>query len=635
MSKFRSRVRRRQVAAAIILGAVGSTALTSQEKPSASPTPDSGIVIRQTVRRVRIDVIVTDGQGRAVSGLHSSDFQLSEDGKAQAIRHFEWHDDAQVTVPPRPAMAPHMFMNLPQAPERGPMTVLLFDVLNTPLDAQPYARTQMLDFLKKNKGRQTAIFILSDRLHMLQGFTTDGGLLEQAANRPGTMPQSSSQMALAPSQTTLLTDTFADQMSTAQRQMAADSHSANAPVTPSSTAASLANSAEIMAHMEAAEASALLDSRVEITLDALAQIGRFLAGVQGRKNLIWYSGSFPAGILPNPDVSPGRDDAIRNYGERMRAATNLLNSAEVAVYPVDARGLQTNSAFTAANSGRPPSNNTPLSFGGQLASEFATMDSIGDQTGGRAFYSTNGLEEALNTASQDGSAYYSLFYAPSNTKYDGSVRRVSVKLGHGHYHLAYRKSYFADDADSRAKNQSSAQNQNNAAIEPLRAAMQPGTPPAHQLVFSAQVDPVGAPFPATPTQMKVLTPYLEIAAKAARQKYIPPSTPIQVQMYAVQYAILASQLDFPLCAQGNIYRPHLSLAALAFNADGVTLSGANNPIEGAISASEIENVRENGYRVVQVFLVPVDAAMLRLVIRDENNGRIGSMEIPLPLPPGK
>jgi hypothetical protein len=42
---------------------------------------------------------------------------------------------------------------------------------------------------------------------------------------------------------------------------------------------------------------------------------------------------------------------------------------------------------------------------------------------------------------------------------------------------------------------------------------------------------------------------------------------------------------------------------------------------------------ENGYPVLQVFLAPVDTAVLRLVVRDEHNGRIGSMEVRLPLPP--
>src|SRR5208283_4674009 len=101
-------------------------------------------------------------------------------------------------APTRPALPPHMFMNLPETPESGPPTVLLYDLLNTPLESQPFARAQMVDFFKKHTGQQTAILVLTDRLHMVQGFTSDTELLQRAANHPGTMPQRPALNAAAP-----------------------------------------------------------------------------------------------------------------------------------------------------------------------------------------------------------------------------------------------------------------------------------------------------------------------------------------------------------------------------------------------------------------------------------------------------
>ena len=99
-------------------------------------------------------------------------------------------------------------------------------------------------------------------------------------------------------------------------------------------------------------------------------------------------------------------DRGRNYNDRMKAATNRLNSAEVAIYPVDARGLQTDRAFTAW----PGSAVMRPALGGlpwlrtvcnlrAASAEQGSMDLIAEQTGGRAFYNTNGLEEALETGS--------------------------------------------------------------------------------------------------------------------------------------------------------------------------------------------------------------------------------------------
>jgi hypothetical protein len=322
----------------------------------------------------------------------------------------------------------------------------------------------------------------------------------------------------------------------------------------------------------------------------------------------------------------------------MRIASDLFNAAQVAVYPVDARGLQTSSFFDASQ----PTSFSGVSGGVQSASkavsddaahsaaEQATMDGLAVQTGGRAFYNTNGLTEALRTAAGDGSSYYTLIYAPTNSKFDGSVRRVSVSVDRPGIHLAYRRSYFADEMGSTTSQQVPTDSDADA-LQPLASAAGFGTPQAHQLLFAAHVDAIGAPVAASPAQMASLMPYLQQAAKVARQKFIPPANPVQLQPYAIQYAVMTRQLELPVSGKGA-YLPHLSLAALAFDADGNTLCGIDTKIADVIPSSAIDDVLLNGYKPVQALFVPVNAALLRLVVRDDRSGRIGSMEIRLPLP---
>jgi hypothetical protein len=124
----------------VLIGAVASAGvLAAQEpQPKQNTAQDSGIVLRQTVRRVRVDVVVTDAQGRPVAGLQASDFHVAEDRKPQSIRQFEWHseENAQPALPKRPPLPVHTFMNVPEAPEHGPLMVLLYDALNTPVNDQ-------------------------------------------------------------------------------------------------------------------------------------------------------------------------------------------------------------------------------------------------------------------------------------------------------------------------------------------------------------------------------------------------------------------------------------------------------------------------------------------------------------------
>jgi hypothetical protein len=375
-----------------------------------------------------------------------------------------------------------------------------------------------------------------------------------------------------------------------------------------------------LGNLEETEAGERLDLRVNMTLEALKQVGGYLVGIPGHKNLIWYTGSFPAHILPKSNGFRGFDN-VRSYNDGIWDAVNLLNSSEVSVYVVDARGLM----FP-----KPP----------QLDEEIATMDMIGEKTGGRATYNTNGLELALEKSSDEGSSYYSMVYAPTNAKYDGSVRRISVHLDREHNHLAYRRSYIADDVVSIArKGRASGKNAASSAPTPdaadsMDADTQFGAPPARQLVFAAHVDAIGKLAPATPEQMAALAPYREQVAKAEHRKHVPPATQVSMQQYTIQYAVLASQLDLPKSVNGA-YHSDISVGALAFNDDGETLWGTRTRLKDDIPPAKIDSIRKDGYQVELPFFVPGDTAVIRLVVRDEQSGKIGSMEIRLPLPPDR
>jgi hypothetical protein len=270
-------------------------------------------------------------------------------------------------------------------------------------------------------------------------------------------------------------------------------------------------------------------------------------------------------------------------------------------------------------------------FSAQLAAEHATMSQIGEQTGGRAFLNTNGLDQALQAAAQDGGSYYSLTYSPANPNFDGSLRRIQLRLDCSGCRLAYRRSYFADDLDT-GRNKPTDLASETPAPGSLAAAMQYGAPPAHDLVFSARVDSFGDPAPATPGQMDALMPYLALAARVNRRKFVKPQTPVQLQRYVVQYAVLARALSLP-AGSDHIYRSKLGFAVLALDANGDTLSGIQTSVEDAIPESRIDDVETNGYREVQVVFVPAAAASLRLAVEDQISGRIGSLEVRLPLPP--
>ena len=633
-SSLRPRSLSRLMHTALILAGL-TTALSAQTTATDSPieppqSPSSSLTtLNVTTRRVVVDVVVTDTNGKPVSGLAQQDFQVLENGKSQQVRSFESHASEPPTPVPHIDLPSNTFSNLSSAPQGGPVTVILYDLLNTPLDAQPYAHAELLKFLKERKqAGQVAIFVLSDKLHMLQGFTDDDNALIAALNsQSGKLYKSSSLQAAG--EATQASDALGQAAGT-QTAPASQGLSQSRNTPNSGQDAAYQSVLGMLQHMETMETSYLNDQRVDLTVDALQEIARFLIGLPGRKNMLWMSASFPAGIMPNPDLG-GRDsfETTRNYSEAIMKAADLLNLSHVAVYPVDVRGLQVNPMFSAAsNQTYAPNSGADVTalraYNDQTTAEHSTMDQMADETGGRSFYNTNGLAEAAQSAVLDGSIYYTLSYSPSDPKFDGSLRHVRVNLLKPGYHLSYRRNYFADNLDTLAQN--SADSPNN----PLKVSLEHGAPTAHELFFEAHLQTRGEPAPAAPDEMAMLLKYDAMYTKNKRKAEAEAHSTVMMQHYVISYAMLARQLGLTL-GQDQIRRGTFEFAVMAYDDDGKALDGIRTKIQDAIPPERYQRIQQNGYDIIQIVNIPAPTASLRIAVRDVSNNHMGSLEIRLPL----
>jgi VWFA-related protein len=619
---------------AIPYALAAQTPAPSPSRPIGSQTIDTQQptdTIKVSVQRVILDITVTDANGKPVTGLTQSDFHIAEDGAPQSIRSFEVHTAEPQPPVTSPKLPTNTFSNFSSAPTGGPVTVILYDLLNTPQDAQLYAHQQLLDFLKKrgNSG-QVAVFVLTDKLHMLQGFTEDDDKLIAALNLQKAKGYRSG-LLQSSGEATQASDMLGETASNAAAI-------ANTPA--STTAATAAGQTDVtfetvsnmLKNMQVEESSYLLDRRVDLTAEALQEIARFLIGLPGRKNLIWLSGSFPEGVIPNAgvdgqDPQTGREEfeATRNYSSDIVAATDLLNASHIAVYPVDVRGLQVNPVFSAANqSSVQVGGGSPNGFFQAQAAEHSTMDTIADSTGGRAFYNTNGLKEAVAEAIVEGSIYYAISYSPTNHSFDGKLRKIKVALNQPGYHLAYRRAYFADNLEQVAHDQQESPH------DPLAIALEHGAPAAHQLFFEAHIFPQGQPVQATPEQMDELVRYAAMATKSQKKLARELKTPTMLQKYVVSYGLLPRQLDLRRGPDDKL-RGNLEFAAVSYNVDGQTLFGQRTNIQDVIKPERYALMLESGYHMLQAIQVPTDARSVRLAVRDLSNGQMGSLEIPLPV----
>ena len=123
---------------------------------------------------------MTDTRHNPIHNLTAADFKVLEDGQPQAIKTLEEHHswDAAAPLPQVPRFPPGTFTNYTNAPLSGALNILLLDTLNTPMSAQADVRSQVLQYLKQMRpGTRMAIFGLTSRLILLQGFASDPGLL--------------------------------------------------------------------------------------------------------------------------------------------------------------------------------------------------------------------------------------------------------------------------------------------------------------------------------------------------------------------------------------------------------------------------------------------------------------------------
>lgn len=199
--------------------------VSSGPPPARAADAQNPTTIRTKVRQVLLDVVVTDRKIHPVAGLRQKDFSILEDGNPQQILSFDAHTNtveaSKLTdaAPQLPKLPPNTFLNAARPQDSLPLNVLLYDILNTPVSDQPFAREEMVKFLRNRpSSSRFAIFVLSDKLNLLQGFTDDEDLLVSSVNRKEASTAMSS-LAPAPA-TATLSESLSDSGALTENQLA-------------------------------------------------------------------------------------------------------------------------------------------------------------------------------------------------------------------------------------------------------------------------------------------------------------------------------------------------------------------------------------------------------------------------------
>lgn len=368
--------------------------------------------------------------------------------------------------------------------------------------------------------------------------------------------------------------------------------------------------------------------RAHYTLDAFNTLAHYLAAFPGRKNLIWFSGSFPLNVLPDPTSARPSEISTLDQTE-FREMVNLFTKAEVAVYPIDARGLMTQPTFSAATLGSTVHANQVRRFDADLnkfsqseAAEHAMMEDLATGTGGRAFYNINDLAEAVSSAIAAGADYYTLSYTPSNAKEDGAYRPIRVEVtgvdAARTLQLFYRRGYYANDASvpkpAQKPDPFAPSPEEGRALAYKHAAMSRGAPTPEDILFKVRVVPASA------TTETVTAPDNELSLS------VPANGPFR--RFDIDYISLSSELTFAQQPEGH-RAAKVEFMAYVYDTEGRLLNATGKNVSIEAKTTDVAKLMRGIVRCHLELSVPDRAeTFLRIGMRDVATNRFGVIEIP-------
>jgi VWFA-related protein len=313
-------------------------------------------------------------------------------------------------------------------------------------------------------------------------------------------------------------------------------------------------------------------------LQALRSIADKLRHIEEKKSLIYFSS--------------GMDRTGIENQSQLRSATNAAVKANMAIYTLDIRGLQAmvpgGEAQNASLRGTSPySGKSALS---QYDSNFTTQETLvtlaGD-TGGRAFLDSNDFGKVFTGVQQDTSLYYLLGYHSSNPARDGRFRRITVRINRPGVKLDFRRGYYAP-ADFQHATREDRERQLD--------------------------EEIASELPTTDLAVYLSAAYFRLGD---RKFYVP-----------VSVVVPGSQI--PFAHSNDQDRATLDVLGIVTDPDKRPVGQVRDTVKLALNTSQW--VQRKNVQYNSAFVLPPGRYHLKVVVRENQSGRLGSFETDLTIP---
>ena len=379
---------------------------------------------------VSLPVFVVDKQGHAMRGLSAEDFELLDDGKPVRIVSFQYVDTT----------SPEIQEEIREAPAARRHFLLLFDLSFTDPSglhrARGAAKTLVRTGLAETDLVSVATFDINRGVRVVANFTEDRALLVHAIDTLGITSLTS------------ITDPLALAASVNATEVVGSVSRRTGDDVGIQTQVFLA---AVARRLRVAE-DQVYRAQVGSLIDSFSELGRSLRGVEGRKQILYFSAGFDSQALVGETsgsemgdsaeaVTQGRIfdvDSQARYGDtRLRtvfsAMARALSSADCVVHSVGVTGLGSDNSLMQTSAAKDPSS-------GDRGHE--SLNFMASETGGRFFKNANDLGVALDEILDMTSRYYILGYQPEDLAGPGRFHKLKVKLRRKGSKVSHRAGYY-------------------------------------------------------------------------------------------------------------------------------------------------------------------------------------------------
>ena len=537
--------------------------LSAQQEP---PT------FRTATRLVEIAVTVLDSKGNAVAGLAAADFVVLDEGKPRPVELFSFDGARAGTTPgaaatPGAATAPPpgVFTNRPSAgaPAARSVTALVLDNINTTPLQGVTARAQAMQYLRQLAPQTVvAVYLLASKLFVLHDFTDDAVVLRGRL-----------EAARLPAPTAWETDVR-------QSVVEAEAFVRMFPEDQALAVDLMRNKLRVDAMADAA----IRRDRLERSLAQIEALGAHLAGIPGRKSLIWIGGGFSMAAVTATTAGQRQTPELLETSEKeVREVSRRLAQQGIVLYIVDAHYLESPSDSRPAT--RMP---VPQSGRGnfELLMDVATasndvrpaMQTMASITGGRYFYPndvTSGVDKVLS----DLQGSYTLgFYMRDEP--DGKWHKLRVQVKRAGLSVRHREGYLADPNAAQSVKWTE---------ETWRSA-------------------ISSP---------LASPAIPLTATCKWTAFDDMSVTVLADTDALEFR-----------PDGKNLKADLEILFGDRTAEGVSHT-SRSTVASTVAASDWETARLQPTRIEAIWKPTAEATAVRVIVHDVNSGRYGSLDVPL------